>query len=159
MLIEAHDIDFTMLLSGAPTGPHPIAEGGLAAPEVLAMLRDCAASIRSKFSPAAWLVVEEDEIVGLCSIVEPPSTDGVVKIGYGIAASRRRRGAAQRAVAAVLDWARSDGRVSALAAETSIGNIPSQRVLERNGFARVGTRTDPEDGDLFCWSISVNCVR
>ena len=36
-------------------------------------------------------------------------------------------------------------------AETSIDNIASQRVLERNGFARVGERVDEEDGPLYCW--------
>jgi hypothetical protein len=33
--------------------------------------------------------------------------------------------------------------------------VPSQRGLERNGFLRVGTRTDAEDGDMICWSAHV----
>jgi hypothetical protein len=29
-------------------------------------------------------------------------------------------------------------------------------VLERNGFTRTGERTDPEDGDLYLWTIGLN---
>jgi RimJ/RimL family protein N-acetyltransferase len=36
-------------------------------------------------------------------------------------------------------------------AETSVKNPSSQRVLERNGFARVGERVDEEDGPVIVW--------
>lgn len=38
-----------------------------------------------------------------------------------------------------------------LSAETGVGNIASQRVLERNGFIRTGERIDAEEGPLICW--------
>jgi RimJ/RimL family protein N-acetyltransferase len=41
--------------------------------------------------------------------------------------------------------------VTALTAETSTSNEPSQRVLVRNGFVQVGERIDDEDGRLICW--------
>ena len=53
-----------------------------------------------------------------------------------------RRGHATRAVAAMLEAARRDG-VRVVLAETIVDNIASQRVLERNGFERFGTRRDP----------------
>lgn len=38
-----------------------------------------------------------------------------------------------------------------IAAETGVGNIASQHVLERNGFARAGERINAEDGPVICW--------
>lgn len=43
-----------------------------------------------------------------------------------------------------------------LTAETGIDNRASQMVLERDGFTRTGERTDPEDGDLYLWTIGLN---
>jgi RimJ/RimL family protein N-acetyltransferase len=41
--------------------------------------------------------------------------------------------------------------VALISAETGFENIASQRVLERNGFIRVGKRIDAKDGPLTCW--------
>jgi DNA-directed RNA polymerase beta subunit len=46
----------------------------------------------------------------------------------------------------------TDLGVTALTAETSTSNEPSQRVLARNGFVQVGERVDDEDGQLICGS-------
>ncbi len=151
MLIIAEDIHFAQLLDAEAQLSFVVAEGGLETPEVLAMLKGLAVGVRRQFSPAAWLISEDGEVIGLCSLMSAPDDDGVVSIGYGIAASRRGRGAAGRAVADVLRWAMSEPRVTAVAAETSVHNIASQRVLEGNSFVRVGTRIDDEDGELICW--------
>lgn len=152
-LIEADDADFANLLSGAGSRGLRLPEGHVENPAVLQMLQNLANAIRPQFAPSAWLIVDQGEIVGLCSLVKSPSADGV-DIGYGIAGTRRQRGHATAAVAAVLDWARQDERVRTVRAETSVHNLPSQRVLERNGFVRTGERFDEEDGDLFCWAAA-----
>lgn len=150
-MIEAQDEHFERLAAGETPDGLRLAEGNIEGPEVLTMLRGLATSVRAKFSPAAWLIVEDREIVGLCSLLGAPDAEGAAAIGYGVAASRRGRGSARRAVADLVHWARSAPAINALTAETSIHNIASQRVLEANGFARIGTRTDPEDGELFLW--------
>lgn len=155
MLIEATDAHFAALIAGGAPHGLTIAEGGIEAPEVLEMLRGLSAEVGESFSPNAWMIVEDGEVVGLCSLVRMPYVGGTVMIGYGVAASRRRRGIARRAVSDLLDWARADHRVSIVTAETSIHNVPSQRVLEANGFERSGQRTDEEDGALFCWRVGV----
>lgn len=154
MISEASDADFAALL--AKMGPQglKLPDGSFEDPAVLTMLRDLATSIRPTFAPASWLVVEQGEVVGLCSLVRAPC-DGGVDIGYGIMEARRARGHATAAVEAVVKWARGDERVHLCRAETSVHNHPSQRVLEANGFHRIGTRTDDEDGDLICWSLPV----
>jgi RimJ/RimL family protein N-acetyltransferase len=155
MLIEATDAHFAALVAGESPDGLAVAEGGVEAPEVLAMLRGLSAQVGESFQPNAWLVVEDGEVVGLASLVRTPYAGDTVMIGYGVAASRRRRGIAGRAVADLLAWARADHRVTTVTAETSIHNVPSQRVLETNGFAKSGERDDEEDGALFCWSAGV----
>lgn len=151
MLFEADASHFALMLSGrAPEPLTLVGDSAIAPPEVMAMLAELAASIRAGFAPSAWMIVEAGEIVGLLSAVRPPA-DGELAIGYGVAPSRQRRGAASRAVADILRWAESEPRVRRVTAETSTANLPSQRTLERNGFQITGTREDPEDGPLVCW--------
>jgi RimJ/RimL family protein N-acetyltransferase len=155
MILPASLGDFASLLAmRAPRNLCLAPDTTIAPAEILAMLRDLAAGIELVFSPSGWLIVEGEEVVGLCSITRPP-VDGVVDIGYGIAPTRQGSGAASRAVADVVAWASGDHRVRRLTAETAVDNIASQRVLERNGFRRCGERVDPEDGALLCWERDV----
>lgn len=153
MLIEATDDDFDALIAG--TGPNGLllAAGGIADTETLVMLRGLANRIRPEFRPAAWMIVEIGAVVGLCSPIAVPGPDASLNIGYGVAESWRNRGSARRAIADVIAFARADPRIQAVTAETATGNIPSQRVLAANGFARVGTAQDDEHGALICWRI------
>jgi RimJ/RimL family protein N-acetyltransferase len=105
---------------------------------------------------ATWMIVEDDEVVGLCGFKNPPTIDGGVDIGYGVAASRRRRGYAKAAVTAILASARRDPSIQDVFADTAVDNLASQRVLEKNGFERVGAHIDPEDGAaLIRWRADV----
>ncbi|TAU86200.1 N-acetyltransferase [Rhizobium leguminosarum] len=151
MIIELTSHDLEALLKGiAPGQPRLVQDSAIAPPEILAMLSRLAADIGAEFSPSAWMIVEDGEIVGLCSIIKVPQ-DGKIHIGYGVAPSRQGRGSSTRAIGQLLQWARNDPRVALISAETGFENIASQRVLERNGFIRVGERIDAEDGPLICW--------
>lgn len=154
LLQPATAADLDLLAQGrAPSGTR-LPEGGIETPDIVAMLRDLAATIRPEFDPAAWLVLAGGEIVGLLSLVRPPA-DGILTIGYGIAPARRGRGHATAAVRALCDWAQQDARVAVVLAETGEANRPSQQVLAANGFACTGRRDDPDDGRLLCWSLTV----
>ncbi len=154
MLLEAGEQDFVDLIAGnAPRGL-ALPDSALAPVEILQMLGGLATSIRSTFAPAAWMIVEQGEIVGLCSVTKLVEGGGIY-VGYGIAPTRQRRGSATRAISAVLEWAGNDARVNMVIAETVVNNPASQRVLLHNGFIQTGQRYDPEDGDLFCWKIDV----
>ncbi len=124
-------------------------DGGVDHPAVLTYLRKLAGECGS------WLVVDGGEVVGLCGHKHAPTAAGAVEIGYGIVASRRGQGLATAAMAAMLDIASKDLRIRHLTAETAADNIASQRVLEKNGFVRVGTRVDPEDGALVLWQHAI----
>ncbi|RUM27365.1 N-acetyltransferase [Rhizobium vallis] len=151
MIIELTTRDFEALLKGiAPANLRLIEDSAIAPPEVLEMLSRLSADIAAEFSPSAWMIVEDGEIVGLCSIIRVPQ-DGNIHIGYGVAPTREGRGYTTRAIGQMLAWARNDLRVSLISAETGLENIASQRVLERNGFTRTGERIDAEDGPVICW--------
>jgi RimJ/RimL family protein N-acetyltransferase len=119
------------------------------------MLADLDVRVTETFRPASWLIVEGNQVVGLCSIVRPPE-EGEIAIGYGIVPSRQGRGIAERAVGEIVAWARADARVRAITAETAVANIASQRVLIRNGFIQVGERVDDEDGPLLRWRCATD---
>ena len=150
MLMSVIDADFADLLEGVAPRERRLPDSPVASPEILAMLRDLTAVIGSVLQPAAWLIIEDCEVVGLLSVTRPPHA-GELHFGYGIAPTREGRGIATRAVADFVSWARKDPRVGRLIADTAVDNVGSQRVLERNGFRRVGEREDPEDGRLLCW--------
>lgn len=156
MLIEAKNEDFAALSRGEAPAPLRLCDSPVAPPEVLAMLAELADEIGGVFSPAAWMMVEDGEIVGLISPTRPlDAEDGSLHIGYGVAPTRQGRGAATRAVADLAAWAKDDPRVNALTAETSVDNPASQAVLARNGFQAVGERVDDEDGPVICWRLEV----
>lgn len=152
-LLAGSDELFAFLLGEAPHPDLCLPPGGVAARPVLEMLREMMKPVRAVHPVADWLVLEGPEVVGLISLKRPADADGVVEIGYGIADSRQRRGHASRAVALVLNELASDSRIRTVTADTAVDNIASQRVLEKNGFVRIGARTDPDDGDLICWRL------
>jgi RimJ/RimL family protein N-acetyltransferase len=155
MIIEATASDFDALLGArAPRNLQLVPDSAIAPADVLKMLSNLAGEIHNGFAPSAWMIAEDGEVVGLCSVARMP-VDGELHIGYGIAPSRQGTGAATRAIAALVQWARTDTRVSRITADTAIENIASQRVLERNGFSQVDERIDPEDGRLICWELRI----
>ncbi|OHV22403.1 N-acetyltransferase [Rhizobium sp. RMa-01] len=156
MIVELTADDFAILLKGfAPQNLRLVPDSAIAPPEVLEMLARIAAEVGAAFAPSAWMMVEEGEIVGLCSIIRVPE-NGAIHVGYGVAPSRERRGYVTGAIAELLAWARKDPRVTLVSADTGVENIASQRVLERNGFVQTGERIDPEDGPLICWQASID---
>jgi RimJ/RimL family protein N-acetyltransferase len=154
MLLEVSEKDFADLMGG--NAPHGLSlpDSALAPVEVLQMLSELATSIRRTFAPSAWMIVEQGEIVGLCSVTKLFDGGGI-DIGYGIASTRQRRGSATRAISEVIEWARNDPRVKVVSAQTSVNNPASQRVLKHNDFILTGQRHDVEDGALLCWTIDV----
>jgi RimJ/RimL family protein N-acetyltransferase len=150
MIIETTSDDYAALTSGRALRDYKSADSPIAPPEVLEMLAGVAAHVRETFSPASWLIVEGNEVVGLCSITRPPR-NAEIDIGYGIAPTRQGRGIAGRAIGDIVDWALGVAFVKAITAETAVENLASQRVLRKNGFIEVNRRVDEEDGALICW--------
>lgn len=93
-----------------------------------------------------WLIVERSTstVVGDIGFHGPPGVEGTVEIGYSIVPTRRNRGYATEAARALIDWARTQPRVSRIVASCAPDNAASIRTLERLRFVRDGER----DGEL-----------
>jgi RimJ/RimL family protein N-acetyltransferase len=151
VLIPINDADFDWLAGIAPaTRDLTIPPGGAEDPNVLPIIRRIAQRLHAANYPGSWMMVANNEVVGLCNFIRPPA-DGVVELGYGVAATRRNRGHATAAVAAMLDAARSDPTIMLVYAETATTNPASARALVKNGFVEISRRDDPEDGTLIRW--------
>jgi RimJ/RimL family protein N-acetyltransferase len=137
--------------SGLFQGELRLPLGGLDSVNVLAWIKRTSQAVSDATDrPAAWLIANGDEVVGLISFKSAPR-DGAIEIGYGVAESRRDRGYATQAVALVIEHAAADKLD--LVAETAAENRASQIVLERNGFRRCGERSDPDEGALLLWRL------
>jgi len=140
-----------MLGGPAQTAGLRLPPGGVDERSVIEWLQRLAARLRASNRVGVWMIVIDNEVVGLCGPKQAPDSDGTVEIGFGVASSRRGRGYATRAVAELINIASRDILLHRLRADTATANIASQRVLERNAFVRTGTRSDPEDGELIVW--------
>jgi len=92
------------------------------------------------FGPYA--VVAGEELVGSAGFFGPPDESGTVEIGYEVAPDKRRQGYASETAAALVSWALARNDVRRVIAAPLPDNVPSQRVLEKAGFRRIGRRRD-----------------
>jgi RimJ/RimL family protein N-acetyltransferase len=107
-------------LDAAPGWPHEDTEGAM-----------------SFLDSGGWVFLIIDgagRIAGECGTKAAVGADGVVEIGYGLAASSRGRGLGGAAVAALVEWLAQRPEIRAVAAEVHVGNVASWRLLERLGF-------------------------
>jgi RimJ/RimL family protein N-acetyltransferase len=160
-LVGLKDEDFEWLMRAEGDARRGLRSppGGVDELEVLEHVRAITQRLEAQRYRASWMIVAEGEVVGLIGHKHPPSADGRVEIGYGVAASRRRRGYATAAVAEVVREARLDPSIDAVVAETTRSNVASQRTLQRNGFVRVGERLDEHDGEVIVWRVAVKPRR
>lgn len=155
VLVEVEDADFDWMLRGEPSvrRGYSLPPGGVDDPAVLEIVRVMTRRLHAAGCRGSWMIVSGREVVGLCSYRRPPA-ERRVEIGYGVSESRRGYGHASRAVSAMLQRASGDG-IDVIVAETSVANPASARVLQKNGFARTGTRIDAEDGEVNLWERRV----
>ena len=86
-----------------------------------------------------FVILEGEEIAGtinLFNIVRDSLQGGT--IGYWVDGARNGRGLATGAVADMLAYAFGELDLHRVEAATLVDNLPSQRVLEKNGFERIG---------------------
>ncbi len=132
----------------APDAAPALPPGGLAAPDIVALMRGHAAKVGGE---CAWLMVVDGEAVGMTSIKERDAL-GRWDIGYAVAPSREGRGHATAAIAALKRMAQAAG-ARGLTAETLPDSGASPRVLARNGFVCTGQFDHPEDGIVDQWLV------
>ena len=92
----------------------------------------------------------ENKMAGdICMYGEPDEND-TVEIGYGTYDEFCNNGYMTEIVAGLVDWLKKQGRVERVRASTEKSNTASFRVLEKNGFIKIG-----EAGNLLTWELKV----
>jgi RimJ/RimL family protein N-acetyltransferase len=105
------------------------------------MLRDQLPLMRARGLLAPYVIVDTDtgRILGGANLrLHDPMRD-TVELGYWLFIDARGRGVATRAVRALVEDSHSRG-VIRVEAHVRLGNIASERVLERAGFEREGIK-------------------
>lgn len=149
-LLATTGADYAVIGQGGPWQGHSVPEGGLEPDFVLVLLEGLSQRLHQAQGWGTWFGVVGGEVV-VSIAVKDPVLAGAVEIGYGTAPARRGRGHATAAVVALLPLLAERG-ITLVRAESATGNIASGRVLQKAGFVDVGTRVDPEDGDLQLWA-------
>jgi RimJ/RimL family protein N-acetyltransferase len=93
----------------------------------------------------------DKKVIGTCGFKGGPDTEGVIEIGYEIAAPYRLKGLATETAQGLIDFAAQDDSVKLIRAHTLATANPSVTVLEKLNFHMVGTYNDPDDGDIWRW--------
>jgi len=124
---------------------HAVVPGWATFTNALVRARDTFATTPDGTDWGTRLFVSADppELVGWGGFKGPPQ-DGVVEIGYEIAAGRQGRGLATEAVRAMVAEAFADEGVTAVIAQTMPERNASNRVLAKAGFRFEGDATDDE---------------
>ncbi len=92
-------------------------------------------------------------LIGLGGFKGEANAEGMVEIGYTVAPAYRRRGLALEAARGMIDYAFSHAQVERVDAHTLPERNASTGVLEKAGMKFVGAVQDPEDGEVWRWSL------
>ena len=99
---------------------------------------------------ALWVIIlkAESKIIGDIRFLSVPDVDGEIEIGYGTFEDFRGKGYMTEAIGCILEWAKRQDFVKSIFAQTAKSNEASWRILERNGFEKIG-----EDEQLINWRL------
>jgi ribosomal-protein-alanine N-acetyltransferase len=135
------------------------AEGWLGFPAAQEAMRPAYEYLKRHPSVVGWWTYlfthkQDSKLIGLGGFKGVPSVEGVVEIGYALAPAYRGKGLASEAARGMIEYAFSHTEVGSVLAHTLPEKNASTRVLGRAGFKHVGTVHDPEDGEVWRWSLS-----
>ncbi|MGQ0742535.1 MAG: GNAT family N-acetyltransferase [Alphaproteobacteria bacterium] len=99
-----------------------------------------------------YFAKDDERLVGVCSFTGPPR-NGEVEIAYFTFPPFEGRGVATAMTGALIELAWRDHALRSLIAFTLPETNASTRVLEKHGFTRDGTASDPEAGEVWRWRL------
>jgi [ribosomal protein S5]-alanine N-acetyltransferase len=86
-----------------------------------------------------WIILVHRQPAGWITLVVHSWEHGLAECGYSLSTPFQGRGLMQRALTRLINDLFARTRLHRLEARTALGNVASQRVLERLGFRREGT--------------------
>ena len=107
---------------------------------VLDIARTIAAASEPLGPFLAYVIVLESDgmAIGDAGFHGPPNADGELEVGYALVPAARGLGLASEAVGLLIAWAQTQPAVRAITARVDLGNVASERLLRRLGFASQG---------------------
>ena len=98
-----------------------------------------------------WTVISKSKhkMVGDICIVGEPNAAGEIEIGYGTYAEFQNNGFMTEAVCGLISWAKTQPDVRSIIASTGKVNAASYRVLEKNGFGKIG-----QTSEMYNWKLA-----
>jgi [ribosomal protein S5]-alanine N-acetyltransferase len=135
--------------SRAPTDAAlPVAEGALPPPHIASRSLEQLAQGKPAYWCSTFFIVRtaDRQVVGACGYKDAPAA-GRVEIGYGVAPSCQRQGAATAAVGELLRLAFAIDAVHEVLAQVNPANLASTRVVRKFGFDQ-GNLVVDDDGEL-----------
>jgi [ribosomal protein S5]-alanine N-acetyltransferase len=108
-------------------------------PEVRSLIERCRAGYAAD-SSCTWAVATEadDELIGTCGFNELARSQGCAELAYDLARPYWGRGFISQAAGACLGWVFEQPEFNRVQAFVMVGNVRSERVLERARFTREG---------------------
>ncbi len=100
-----------------------------------------------------FIHVKDSVLIGPGGYKGEANEMGMVEIGYAIIPAYRGRGLAQEAAQGLIDYAFSHSHIRMVDAHTLAEKNASARVLEKVGMKNVGAIHDPDDGEIWHWSL------
>ncbi len=102
-----------------------------------------------------YFAKENNILVGSGGFKGAP-VNGTVEIAYGTFENWRRKGIGTQICRELVDAALLANPMVRITARTLPENNFSSRILQKNGFAFIGTVNDPEDGEVWEWEFMKN---
>ncbi|MFN0159060.1 MAG: GNAT family N-acetyltransferase [Bacteroidota bacterium] len=97
---------------------------------------------------------QDNMLIGLGGFKGAANEVGMVEIGYAIATSYQKRGLATEAAHGMIEYAFSHPHVTRVDAHTLAEKNASTRVLEKSRLKYIAAINDPNDGNIWGWSIT-----
>jgi len=87
-----------------------------------------------------WTLISkrDNRMVGDLCFHGEPDPDGEIEIGYGTYDEFQGKGYMTEAISGIVTWAQQQPGIKSIIANTDTTNIPSLRLLEKNGFIQIG---------------------
>ncbi len=99
-----------------------------------------------------WTAISkaDNKMVGDLCIIGEPNEDGAIEIGYGTYDEFQNQGFMTEMVRGIIEWAAAQPIVKSILASTDKTNAASFKVLEKNGFIKIG-----QTETLLNWKLEI----
>ena len=117
--------------------------------ETLPKIIDNLTAVENPTGFESWMIIKNNtkEIIGDAGFKGFNPIENSVDIGYGIIEEERKKGYAEEASKALIEWAFSTEMVKEITAKCAVDNLGSIHLLKKLNFSEI-----KKDGEMIYWS-------